>query len=148
LRRGALAHGRALSLKIACDRGKEAASSPGATSWRRKRHAGGALGRRLVAGKAAKAPEACPVTERLGQRDIGNTILKWQARGLEHRQGRPRLLALRRPMERRKNLSRKRPIDQSAKLIEARLPRGSCAKPKIGSIGKAELLKASYIQRP
>jgi hypothetical protein len=74
LRRGALAHGRALSLEIACDRGKEAASSPDATSWRRKRHAGGALGRRLVAGKAAKAPEACPVTERPGQRDIGKTI--------------------------------------------------------------------------
>jgi hypothetical protein len=53
---------------------------------------------------------------------------KWQARGLEHRQGRPGLLAFRRRIERRKNLSRKRPIDQSAK--EARLPLGSCAKPK------------------
>jgi hypothetical protein len=60
----------------------------------------GALGRRLVAGKAAKAPEACPVTERPGQRDIGKIIPKWQARGLEHRQGRPGLLAFRRRIER------------------------------------------------
>lgn len=53
-----------------------------------------------------------------------------QARAFELRQGRPRLLAFHRRMERRQNPLRNRPINPSAKLVEARLTQGFRAEPK------------------
>jgi hypothetical protein len=41
-----------------------------------------------------------------------------------------RIFGFRRQIERRQNPVRNRPINRSAKLVEARLPLGSCAKPK------------------
>jgi hypothetical protein len=79
-------------------------------SSRQKRTKAG-RGRRLGAGKAAKAPEARPVGESLGQRHVGKIVPGGKQERLEHRQGRPGLLAYWRRLEPRQNLIRIRPID-------------------------------------
>src|SRR2546429_7281489 len=94
LRRGALADCGALRLKIARDCGKEALIEPMRDKQAAKAHEGGALGRLFIAGKTAKAAKARPVTEHLGQRDIGKIVPRRKQQRLEHRQRRPGLLAL------------------------------------------------------
>jgi hypothetical protein len=95
-----------------------------------KAHESGALGRRLVAGKAAKAAEARPVGERLGERHVGKIVPGRKQERFERCQRRPGLLAFWPRIEPRQNLIRNRPIDHRAKLVETALMRGFCAEPK------------------
>jgi hypothetical protein len=54
-----------------------------------KVHKGRTLGRRLIAGKAAKAAEARAVRERLGEHDVGKIVLGRKQQRLDDRQRRP-----------------------------------------------------------
>src|SRR5580704_6273032 len=70
----ALAHASALGLKIARDRLKQVAVETVREKLAPEAHEGGALGRRLGAGKTAKAPEARPVGGSLDQRHVGKIV--------------------------------------------------------------------------
>jgi len=70
----ALAHASALLFEIAGDRGKQALIKTMFDKLAAETDKGGALGRRIIAGKAAKAPEACAIRERLGERDVGKIM--------------------------------------------------------------------------
>ncbi len=74
---------------------------------------------RLVAGKTAKATETRSVGQRLGQRHVGKIVPSCKQQRLEHRHGRPSLLAFCRRIKPRRKLIRTRPINQCAKLIQA-----------------------------
>jgi hypothetical protein len=115
------------SLEITGDDLEQAAIEPLFDKLAAKAHEGGALGRRLVAGKAAEAAEARPVRERLGQDHIGKIIPGRQQQRLEHRQGRPGLLAFCPRIKSRQKLIHRPPIDHGGQRVEACWTLDPCA---------------------
>jgi hypothetical protein len=103
---------------------------PMSNGWRPSPTPSGLDTRRGSTSNERASPVPPRLQDILGQDHVGKIVPSRKQECFEHRQGRPSLLAFCRRIEQRQNLIRKRPINPCAKLVEARLALGFCAKPK------------------